>query len=703
MPVPARNGAYSGEWFPPPDGSQWGSLPVVYSDPHDVSPGHLRLSTASRESKRAWSRAIQNLVTWAETNDIHVSFYEGRRISSGETRYTDFMVYPLIPMQMEAGGGGGLGLGINVPYQCPGCSGYIQPWRENCAACGVTFACSVCHRHGFGVKMVETEDGHLACTRCVRRCNWIDPASGAPCGTAASVRLRRCSEHQDPAQTHHCAGCDQDFDPRVIPAVRIAGQHYDIHCTNGRCYTCGVVSTASNNRHPHRDHRDQPQCSACNARMLRWFLAAPVSIGRNTSATEYVIESLPNRPVRIMSFELEFCRHDSRRSDYIPGNDLARRLHDQGLSPYNQQMRYHCGMHEHPSHVENDSSVDGGELILNRLRLDQPEDAGHFLHILQQTQDMVGDRRLVFNARCGVHNHVDMHGYGILDARNLVTVYNYLEDVIYRFASAGYRDHRALINGSDYARPLLKGEWPTAKEFGVQYLQQANHRDSLNMEHFFKAWSLCRCGAIQYGNADECTCVRPKNTAEWRVFNGTNDPKILWAWAVFVQSITAWCQNRTLNVANFEPLGFEGGISFMDDTLGDAHHNLIDAWRSRLDWIFRNLVFTQREREGILDVMATTPLKHVGAGELARLRTLSNAPDNRVLQVPFIAVRRPPSEYENRLQTWYGRFDNDEEECLLCGEIEEYCGCPMPNPPQRVPNPPPTRRNRSAPAQWNPN
>lgn len=424
--------------------------------------------------------------------------------------------------------------------------------------------------------------------------------------------------------------------------------------------------------------------------MNRWFVAD----SQRTPLQQYIIEPLPNRPVRLVSMELEFCQGPSNPAGTRPGDVLAQRLYDSGLTPYNQQMRYHCGMHNHPAHVENDSSVDGGELILNRLRLDQAEDAGHFASILSLTQTMLEEQRLVFNARCGVHTHVDMHGYGILDARNLVTLYNYLEDVIYRFASAGYRDHRALINGSDYARPLLKGEWPTAREFGVSYLQQANHRDSLNMEHFFKAWQLCQCGAIQFGSPDECTCNRPKCTAEWRVFNGTNDPRTLWAWIVFVQSLTAWCQNRELNPSEFEPLGFENGINFMEESLGDAHHNLIEAWKSRLDWIFRNLVFTEQEQQTILDVMATTPLVHIGVKEFTRLRDLRATPEERTLTVPYIAARRAPnqqeSDYHQQMEQYLARFDTDDGYCEMCGESESYCGCAEPVNP----NPQP-RRNRT--------
>jgi hypothetical protein len=191
-----------------------------------------------------------------------------------------------------------------------------------------------------------------------------------------------------------------------------------------------------------------------------------------------------------------------------------------------------------------------------------------------------------------------MHGCDVRDVKNLVIVYSYLEDPIYRIAGAGYDAHRSnLREGRVYAQSIKKEEWRDVRHFGREFLRQAAHDDSLNLQHYYQALRNCDCGAIEFGSHKECDCNLGKLTAEWRVWNGTNDPRKLRAWLALAQACVAYAQDREIRYADFRPLSY-----------GQPHDRT--AAEERFRWMLSVLPMTEAEKADIVWCLANTELAH---------------------------------------------------------------------------------------------
>jgi hypothetical protein len=224
------------------------------------------------------------------------------------------------------------------------------------------------------------------------------------------------------------------------------------------------------------------------------------------------------------------------------------------------------------------------------MNLAEDEDTANLMLALTTVQDY----EPTWDATTGMHMHIDLHGLSLQDVKNIVVVYSFLEDVIYRLGSAGYPQHRTLIRGGrNYAQAIQKHEYASAKEFGMKFLRQASHADSLNMQHFYNSMRHCSCGAYEFGSGiDQCECNRGKVTAEWRVFNGTGHPRRIRAWAALVQAVTAWSQDR-----NLQTLAAQEGY-LRPFTFNTANRTLPE-FVSRVEWMFTHLPLTDAEQEDL--------------------------------------------------------------------------------------------------------
>jgi len=648
--------AYSDELLPAPTGSTWRTRVQWYAE-NDVDAGLLRVGPS--RTRRTHAEKLEAVARWAEELDIWIEPAHSHTMLEGSVAYrvTDQVkVNPILGFNPS--GYTQYFLDKDCPY--PDCDAQINPTQHECAACTRPLMCAKCN----SMMLVRVDkwyhgDEGLLCGGCARVC-----ASGG-CDTLIRMEHRFCREH---GVFFTCADCEVEFDTYVSPSQTVNGVEFCNPCADHRCNQCGERQ---------EDVMVQGMCAPCYDEKQKDKMER--SDVPTMTADQWLMESLPDRPFRLVSIEQEFeARNPAeagdpfsstiRRRDSLCANRLAKALFDKGLSPYGELAGYHSSGHALPAHVETDSSVtSGGELIINRLRLDEFEDAEHMAAIQGIVKERLDMDEIRFTVKCGTHVHIDLHGYTIPDTRNLVTIYSYIEDVIYRLGSAGYKDHREILHGGEYSLPIRKDKWGDIKKFGVEYLRNADHTDSLNLQHFYNSLKTCKCGAIEFGSMSDCECIRKKCTAEWRVFNGTGDPTKLYAYIAVVQAVTAWCQNRQLNVDDYEPMEFQVGLSFTgQQTL--KHAKMVDQWKNRLAWMFTNLPLTEPEREAIIYCILSGPLNAVGLEFIESLRQIERVREpGRTLPVPIMADRNDQPDHP------YGF--NASGYCLNCGESRRHCYC----------------------------
>ena len=650
---------YSDELLPAPEGSSWQTRVLWYGD-RDIDSGILRVGPS--RTRHTHSEKMVAVVKWANELDIWIEPVQTGLITEGGVSYIvcdRVKVNPLLAFNPP----GYTQHFFDHPCPYPECDGSYSISQHRCDADAHEMMCSKCHKMigaTQGGLMYGQEDEKLYCQSCARVC------ANVGCDTIIPMAHRHCREH---GMFYTCPDCDTEFDTYVRAPLTIRDVHYCPSCAASRCDLCGEHQ---------EDMLVSGICDACyeeKQKDKREDANVPTM-----TADQWLMEAMPDRPIRLVSIEQEFearspAEHDpyylSRRRDSLCANRLAKALFDRGLSPYGELAGYHSSGHALPSHVETDSSVtSGGELIINRLRLDEYEDAEHMAAIQGIVKERLDMDEIRFTVKCGTHVHIDLHGYTIPDTRNLVTIYSYLEDVIYRLGSAGYRDHREILHGGEYSLPIRKDKWGDIKKFGVEFLRNADHTDSLNLQHFYNSLKTCKCGAIEFGSMADCSCIRKKCTAEWRVFNGTGDPRKLHAYIAVVQAVTAWCQDRQLNVDEYEPMEFQIGLSFAGQATM-KHAKMADMWKERLTWMFANLPLTESERESIIYCIETGPLAYVGPEFIESLKQVERIREpGRVLEAPIMADRNSQPDHP------YGFSASGY--CLNCGENRRHCYCDQP-------------------------
>jgi hypothetical protein len=498
----------------------------------------------------------------------HVPYHFVVSTQPNQTMTVNWNVTPLVPEEVV----------------CPeGHSVWTHPWV--CFTCDTELGCHSCRcTPTFQTTRVFATDtrGIVACDRCISTCRHRG------CEDFTLDRYHpRCTQHATEEFGYYVCQVCQTHSSYENEFTGEPNARFCLHCWDVRphCHTCNAEGEPTLFREvPHLSYEDEPYwaCEPCYVKATEGFGEVLVWEG-DIEAEALTVPSLPDRPTRPLSIEQEMIL------SYDKARNIARTLYPE-LMPYQTVEGYHSSGHTNFCHFETDSSIAGVELIYNRLDLSS-EDTEKMATVMS----LVRNEEAEFDATTSTHFHQDLHGLSLDDVKNLVIVYSYLEDVIYRIAGTGYEKHRTLIRtGRNYAQTLKKEEYKDAKEFGMKFLRTAQHTDSLNLQHYYRALQNCECGAAEFGTGlATCECNLGKLTAEWRVFNGTNHPRKIKTWAALVQAITSWARGRELTYSEFTPLSF-GTVADESDIT------------ERVRWMLTTLPLLEDEQENLVWALANT-------------------------------------------------------------------------------------------------
>lgn len=305
-----------------------------------------------------------------------------------------------------------------------------------------------------------------------------------------------------------------------------------------------------------------------------------------------LIPALDDRPARPVSMEQEI------------GGDaqqVVSAFHSEGFTSEQYMRGYHSGGNGEWLYVEEDGSVDG-EIIYSRLRLDNPRTARKLEDALGIVQTLISEDEIGLDSRCGFHIHVGLsHSEGVpcYSMESVVSLYhlwNYVEDVVFRLASANWRHHRTEGQDCNYSPPTPK-RLAGAVSVGRG---MARERGALNLSNFLAARGYCSCGAFDFGDWSACTCALEKATVEFRVFNATANKRKIRAYVALCLALVAYAERNTCTAESFP----------VDAWRGTASLNA-DAAYERLHFILRQLPLTEQEREDIRYCAERSSLKDV--------------------------------------------------------------------------------------------
>lgn len=346
-----------------------------------------------------------------------------------------------------------------------------------------------------------------------------------------------------------------------------------------------------------------------------------------------------HRPIRTCSVELETARG---------GSQLAAALYGAGLSVSDHVGRYHSSG-DGICHVEADSSLgsNGGEVILNRLRVDQPGDVSSLNNVLGIIRGLVEQETLAIDIRCGTHIHIDAHKFDIGSTRNLILITNYLEDVLFRLSAAHYQFHR----GTTATIPLPKEEWADNRAFAMSFFATNEHHSALNVSNYWTAIRQnCSCGAATVGEHDTCECNLGKCTFEFRFFNGTANATKLHAYVALCQSLVSFAKvSPPVKSEEFPPLEYRGSDR------ADSTDELKNAWEERLRWMLQHLYFSPQERDSLRYTINASKMAELGVERLDSIFEVEyerpNAPAQTVEHKNPRGAPNQPQTRQDRLYT----------------------------------------------------
>lgn len=457
---------------------------------------------------------------------------------------------------------------------------------------------------------IEEDTGYVSC-----------PDHSVECGVCGAFRTPNNVDYLDGHDiyacrntctvTQRCRGCnerivlhpDDDYEERTCDSCR-------------REWTCQDCGTYDMDDVDFRNYWEQYLCTDCNRQRRHNTRSSRKTETRDEAEMNEPVTCLSvlrNRPIRATSIELEF------RGD---PTILAHNLYQAGLTEYNTVYDYHARVPEDALvHVEHDSSVDG-ELIISRANLASQDHIDEINKAFKVFNDLINQEEVWVDTSCGAHTHVDLHGFNISMCETLAHVFGYLEDPIFRIASARWETHRTAENGLNYSCPVPKGPFENRQDFANTFMLGAGHQSALNMEHFTNnIRQNCRCGAVSWDAGWEtCVCRIPKCTAEFRVFNGTSNPKKIMAYAALCQSMVAFAKDFPNQYKDLIPMDYPNG-----DT---------NLWTERLEWMFKQLPFSPTDRDNLLYCIQHSDLRQVGEDFIEYLRHVEYSQPNLSPQEP---------------------------------------------------------------------
>jgi hypothetical protein len=473
------------------------------------------------------------------------------------------------------------------------------------AGCGYVVSCQGCRISGwklFKVDSLLTRRRRYLCHECAPVCT-KEGCTNRQWLKEYAKYDGLCAEHSPVVA---CFACSTVF-PREKSVKAIHGsteKNCCPTCAKNVCKTCntysGTVARSKNG-----------ECKSCVLAHVDKDVEKHDTFTKDElpKGGSLIIKDLPERPYRIMSIETEM----DGDKDVLAG------------------VLYRCGVvrtpevesyHSYPdtsipwaAHLKHDGSVTAGELIFHCMNLDTQDHADALLLALSKLRGMEKTGHINFGEKCGGHIHIDAHNFGYGDVWRLITVWNYLEDVIYRLAGAGHQyGHRTLhpkyrpANGVGYSHSTVKGPFGSKAVASRSIAGQQRH-SGLNFVPYIQAQGNCGCGAFGRGDGDgrDCTCDLGKRTIEWRVWNSTGNPRILHGWLAFMQALHAYCDTGEDPTSKWE-----ADFTPMQYTRGVYKTSSNKAVESRLEWVFKNLMLTNDERDSLVYALKQSELKVLG-------------------------------------------------------------------------------------------
>lgn len=307
-----------------------------------------------------------------------------------------------------------------------------------------------------------------------------------------------------------------------------------------------------------------------------------------------LFRSLPNRPMRMVSFEQEIG---------LGGNYIAEQLHEQGFPATPDHMVEYHASRTHRARglrpfvtVEEDTSV-AAELVWSMMDLDTPKHAEQLQAGLEIIRTAIRKNRVRLDMRCGGHIHVDVPDYVPINAARLYYLGCYLEDTVFRLASANWKCHRTEIARENYSPPVRKG----AVAVGDALIFAGMDRSWMNFQHLMNARSgrSCGCGASQYGLWDECSCPVQQCTVEFRVFNTTANPIKLRAYIALCIGMVQYARDHEVTPDKFPEFSWRGSAPELQ----------VGKSIERLDFIMSQLPMEDADRKAIMYCVRQSSLK----------------------------------------------------------------------------------------------
>ncbi len=257
------------------------------------------------------------------------------------------------------------------------------------------------------------------------------------------------------------------------------------------------------------------------------------------------------RDVPLVSFESEFSGN---------GDMVARRLYDAGYGLNRHPDAYHNSDARYNRltdsdafcYVETDSSC-GYELIFDRLQIRHRSQAERISNVFSILKELKDEGNISVSARCGFHVHVDVSNWGMKEIVSAYHLWNYLEDPIFRFASAFWNNHRDEEVGGGYSSPVPKGH-VSRRDIG-RVLD--GRRDALNFSPILNARQNCSCSASFYEDWANCTCSLAQPTLEFRVFNATLNQRKIKAYLAFCIAFVNTVKNTEFDPVNFPEMRWQ--------------------------------------------------------------------------------------------------------------------------------------------------
>lgn len=582
----------------PPPGWQWQARPTL------LVKGVIRL--AALEPGQSWkpdrySKDMKALHAWAVKNALGLIPHDANYFSfdyDERSAWNSYQVKANAPLQTKYWFGEWNctrceAEGINDSKCTNGDLKCRNGHKLKCGGCGQTGSKTATIKRAAGGTIALCHSCAPPCktASCKNRCFTREQAAGSATGLCI-----------DCSPVFNCTTC-QGWAPKAnSQVVKIGDNEHEVcgSCAEKySCFECGTYAP----RKLSLDAQGKKICASCKTIALDKERVQHEKFDKDElpSNGSLVVESLPSRPFRTISIETEV---DGDK------NILAGVLHRAGIVRTGEVEGYHAFPELDSSwsaFLKHDGSVSGGELISWCMNLDEKPQADALLHTMSKLRSLHKIGKVQYNANCGGHIHIDAHNFGIGDVWRLMTGWNYLEDVIYRLAGAGHSyGHRTLVQGHDranagggYAGKPVKGPFGTKGQLNRSVAAQVR-MSGLNFKPYFAALGLCRCtrGYNYDSDGRHCDCNLGKCTIEWRVWNSQANPRILHAWIAFMQALTAWADQGIDPDPQFET--DHPAHEYNYKKFATCAATFKTTTKDRLRWIFKNLTFTESERNSLI-------------------------------------------------------------------------------------------------------